>query len=161
MLIDNAHSLLCLDNSAAMRAAVKGPHIPLLAPSEPEDGVPLPGLLIIAARLSDGTRPVRLVLDSATTAPVLFDTSQYMSVRPAYDVPLSASGVDGAQQILSALPPQDVRIGSVELPRVPFFSLAGVQKDARLKGVDGVLATVLFRRLFISYADRFVVLDPW
>ncbi len=134
MLIDNGHSLLCLDNSAAMRAAVKGPHIPLLAPAEPEDGVPLPSLLIIAARLSDGTRPVRLVLDSGATAPVLFDTPQYLSVRPAYAVPLGGSGVDGAQRIFSALPPQDVKIGSVELPRVPFFSLAGIQKDARLKG---------------------------
>ena len=36
MLIDNAHSLLCLDDSAAMRAGVKGPHIPLLAPAEPD-----------------------------------------------------------------------------------------------------------------------------
>ena len=160
MLIDNVHSLLCLDNSGAMRSAVKGPHIPLLAPAEPEDGVPLPGLLIIAAHLSDGTRPVRLVLDSGTTAPVLFDTSQYISVRPAYDVPLRASAVDGAQQILSALPPQDVRIGSVELPRVPFFSLAGNQKDARIKGVDGVLATAVFRRVFIDHADHFAVLEP-
>ena len=160
MLIDNGHSLLCLDNSAAMRAAVKGPHIPLLAPAEPEDGVPLPGLLIIAARLSDGTRPVRLVLDSGTTAPVLFDTSQYISVRPTYNVPLRASAVDGAQQILTTLPPQDVRIGSVELPRVSFFSLAGIQKDARLKGVDGVLATALFRRVFIDHADHFAVLEP-
>jgi hypothetical protein len=159
MLIDNAHSLLCLDSSAAMRAAVKGPHIPLLAPAEPEDDVPLPRLLIIAAGLSDGTRPVRLVLDSGATAPVLFDTSQYLSVRPANDVPLSASAVDGAQQILSALPQQDVRIGSVELPHVPFFSLAGIQKDARLKGVDGVLATALFRRVFIDHADHFAVLE--
>ncbi len=160
MLIDNVHSLLCLDNAAAMRAAVKGPHIPLLSPAESEDGGPLPRLLIIAARLSDGTRPVRLVLDSAATAPVLFDTTQYLSVRPAYDVPLSASGVDGAQQILTALPPQDVRIASVELSRVPFFSLAGIQKDARLNGVDGVLATGLFRRVFIDHADHFAVLEP-
>jgi hypothetical protein len=160
MLIDNGHSLLCLDNSAAMRAAVKGPHIPLLAPAEVADGASLPPLLIIAARLSDGNRPVRLVLDSASTWAVLFDTTQYMSVRPSYDVPLSASGVDGTQQILAALPPQDVRIGSVELPGVPFFSLSGIQKDARLNGVDGVLATWLFRRVFIVHADHFAVLEP-
>jgi hypothetical protein len=27
--------------------------------------------------------------------------------------------------------------------------------------VDGLLPTVLFRRVYISYADRFVVLEPW
>jgi hypothetical protein len=143
-----------------MRAAVKGPHIPLLAPPEPEDGVAPPGLLIIAARLTDGTRPVRLALDSGATAPVLFDTPHSMSVRPANDVPLSASAVDGAPQILSALPAQDVRIGSVELPRVPFFSLPGIQKDALTTGVDGVLPAGLFRRVFIDHADHFAVLEP-
>jgi hypothetical protein len=161
MLIDNAHSLLCLDDSAAMRAALKRPHIPLLAPAEPEDGVALPDLLIIAASLTDGTRPVRLLLDSGTNAPILFNTPQYMSVQPAYAVPLRGSAVDGAQRILSALPPQDVKIGSVELPRMSFLSLAGTQKDARLKGVDGVLATALFRRVFIDHADHFAVLEPW
>jgi hypothetical protein len=46
-----------------MRAEVKGPHIPLVAATVPEEGVALPGLLIIAVRLSDGMRPVRLLLD--------------------------------------------------------------------------------------------------
>jgi Aspartyl protease len=160
MLIDNAHSLLCLDNSAAMRAEVKGPHIPLLATAEP-DGVALPSLLIIAVRLSDGLRPVRLQLDSGTNTAKLFNTSQYMVLKFSPNVPLYGSGLDGAQRILSALPPQDMKIGSLELPRVPFFSLTGIQKDARVKGFDGVLPTGLFRRIFIGYADRFVILDPW
>src|SRR5579864_4339395 len=63
MLIDNAHRLLCLDNSGAMRAAVKGPRIPLAAAADAE-GAPLSGLLILTVRLSDATRPVRLMLDS-------------------------------------------------------------------------------------------------
>src|SRR5439155_24962999 len=33
MLIDNAHNLLCLDDSSAMAAGVKGPHIALVAPT--------------------------------------------------------------------------------------------------------------------------------
>ena len=56
--------------------------------------------------------------------------------------------------------PQDVKIGSLELSRVPFFSLAGIQKDARVKGFDGVLPTGLFRRVFIDHADHFAVLEP-
>jgi Aspartyl protease len=158
-LIDNAHSLLCLDNSAAMRAEVKGPHIPLLATAEP-DGVALPSLPIIAVRLSDGLRPIRLELDSGTNTAKLFNTSQYMVLQFSHNVPLRASGLDGAQRILSALSPQDVEIGSLDLPRVSFFSLAGIQKDARVKGFDGVLPTGLFRRVFIDHADHFAVLEP-
>ena len=160
MLIDNPHRLLCLDNSAAMRAEVKGQHIPLVATAEPEDGVALAGLPIIAVRLSDGMRPVRLVLDSGANVPILYNTSQYMALPLSQNVPLRGNGVDGAQRIFSALPPQDVKIGSLELSRVPFFSLDGTQKDAHVKGFDGVLTMGLFRRVFIDHADRFAVLEP-
>jgi hypothetical protein len=160
MLIDNAHRLLCLDNSAAMRAEVKGPRIPLIATAEPGDGAVLPRLLIIAVRLSDGFRPVRLLLDSGTNTAVLYNTSQFIVRRFFHNLPLSGSGLDGVQRIVSVLPPQDVEIGSLELHRVPFFGLVGVQKDARAKGFDGVLPTELFRRVLIDHADRFAVLEP-
>jgi hypothetical protein len=168
LLIDNAHRLLCLDDSGAMRADVKGPHIALLATAEPEGGAALPGLLIITVRLSDGLRPVRLMIDSGANEPILFNaaqymgfnTSQYMALQPSQNVPLRGSGVDGAQRIFSALSPQDVNIGSFELSRVSFFSLAGTQKDSRVKGFDGVLPTGLFRHVFIDHADHFAVLEP-
>jgi hypothetical protein len=160
MLIDNEHRLLCLDNSAAMRAGVKGPHIPLVVAAVAESGVTLPGLLIIAVRLSDGMRPVRLMLDSGANSPVLFNTTQYMALPLPKSVPLRGNGVDGAQRIFWALPPQDVNIGSLELSRVLFFTLAGDQKDARIKGFDGVLPAGLFRRVFIDHADHFAILEP-
>jgi hypothetical protein len=78
MLIDNGHKLLCLDDSGSMRAEVKGPHIPLVAPDQAPDGEPLPSLLIISARLSDGAPPARLKLDSGTNAPFLYNTSGHM-----------------------------------------------------------------------------------
>jgi hypothetical protein len=160
MLIDNPHRLLCLDNSAAMRAEVKGRHIPLVAPAEPEDGAAGPGLLIIEVRLSDGMRPVRLMLDSGANSPVLYNTAQYMALPLSQSVPLRGNGVDGAQRIFLALPPQDVKIGALELSRVPFSTLAGTQKDARTKGFDGVLPAGLFRRVFIDHADHFAILEP-
>jgi len=80
MLIDNAHGLLCLDDSAAMREDVKGQHIPLLAPTQTANSVQLPKSLIIAARLSDGMRPVRLKLDSGTNTPFLYGPSQYLTI---------------------------------------------------------------------------------
>ena len=70
VLIDNAHRLLCLDDSAAMRAEVKGPHIPLVATAEADELGATPGLLLITVRLSDGLRPVRLLLDSGVNEPI-------------------------------------------------------------------------------------------
>jgi hypothetical protein len=75
-------------------------------------------------------------------------------------LPLHVTGVDGVQRNLSALPPQDMKIGSLELRHVPFFHLADIQGDARFKGFDGVLPSGLFRRVFVDHADRFAVLEP-
>lgn len=119
----------------------------------------MPGLPIVAVRLSNAMRPVRLLLDSAAQTPILYNISQYKMLRVSHDVSLRGRGVDGGQQILSPLPPQDIKIGSLELPRVPFFGLAGIQKDASEKGFDGILATALFRRVFVDHADRFAVLE--
>jgi Aspartyl protease len=64
MLIDNGHNLLCLDDSAAMRGEIKGARIPLQA--QAADDLNRAGSLIVLARLYDGTRPVRLKLDSGS-----------------------------------------------------------------------------------------------
>jgi hypothetical protein len=159
VLIDNAHRLLCLDDSAAMRAEMKGPHIPLVATAEADEVGVMPGLLLITVRLSDGLRPVRLLLDSGVNQPILFNTSEYMVLRPSHDVRVRGSGVDGTQPILSALPPQVVKIGSLQLSGVSFFSTTA-EKNSFAKGFDGVLSTGLFSRVFIDHADRFAVLEP-
>jgi hypothetical protein len=159
VLIDNAHRLLCLDDSAAMRAEVKGPHIPLVATAEADEAGAMTGLLLIIARLSDGLRPVRLLLDSGVNEPILFNTSEYMLLRSSHDVLVRGSGVDGTEPILSALPPQVVKIGSLQLSGVSFFSTTA-EENSFAKGFDGVLTTGLFSRVFIDHADRFAVLEP-
>jgi hypothetical protein len=159
LLIDNAHHLLCLDDSGSMRSEVKGPHIPLLAAAETDQVGALPAFLLIAARLSNGLRPVRLLLDFGANEPILFNTAQYMLQRPAQDVALRGRALDGAQPAFSSLPPQDVKIGPLALARVPFVSTT-TDKDSYVQGFDGVLNTGLFRRIFIDHADRFAVLEP-
>jgi hypothetical protein len=105
MLIDNAHSLLCLDDSAAMRAEVKGQHVDLLTPTQTPaqtaERAPLPKSLIVSVRLSDGMRPVRLKLDSGTNIPFLYNTSEYMALG-AYRGASLTGGANGAQRIYTA-----------------------------------------------------------
>jgi hypothetical protein len=162
ILIDNAHSLLCLDDSSAMAAEVKGPHIPLVAPVQAADGMPAFRSLIIAARLSDGTRPVRLKLDSGTNVSFLFNTAQYMHMplELLRSVSMLGGGLDGAQHSYATMPLQDLQIGPLEIPRVSFFTFAVTKKDSSPTDFDGMLPTGLFRRVFICHANHFVVLDP-
>ena len=161
VLIDNGHNLLCLDESGAMRTAVKGQHIALVTPSPAADGPAPRHSLLVVARLSDGTRPVRLWLDSGSNVPFLYNPSGYLAQRVSQTTPLQGVGANAAQQSFTALAPQDVKIGSLELSNVSFVAPQGGKKSSNATEFDGILATELFRRVFINHTDRFAVLDPW
>jgi hypothetical protein len=161
MLIDNGHKLLCLDDSGSLRAEVKGPHIPLAAPLPNPDGKASPSLLILSARLSDGTPPVRLKLDSGTNAPFLYNTNGHMTPGGYGGGSVIGSGADGDEKVFSALPQQEVKIGSVRLLNVTFMALAHPLKDSGRADFDGLLSIDLFRRVFIDHANHFAVLEPW
>jgi hypothetical protein len=60
-----------------------------------------------------------------------------------------------------ALPPQNLKIGSLELSKVVFVTLAGVQKSASPYEFDGLLPTGSCKRIFVSRHDHVAVLDPW
>jgi hypothetical protein len=161
LLIDNARSLLCLDDSPSMRADVKGRHIALVTPAPAAGGAQLPRSLIIAAHLPGAPRPVLLKLDSGTNGAFLYNPSQYMARVMFRGASMLGRSADGKQREFSVLPPGDVEIGSLELHQIAFAILDGIQKDSRTTAFDGLLPTNLFRRVFIDHADHFAVLEPW
>ena len=157
MLIDNEQRVLCLDESGAMRAGVKGAHLALVTSSETED-LP-PNSLLFAVQLSDVARPIRLKLDSGATASVLYDPEQYKAPRLVRGDLRRGNGTDGARRNFVRLPEQHIKIGALDLAAVPFFALA--QKDVRTSDFDGLLTTGLFRSVFIDRADNYAVLEVW
>jgi hypothetical protein len=162
MLIDNAQTLLCLDDSSAMAADVRGPHIALLTPARAANGTPALRSLIIAARLSDGTRPVRLKLDSGTNVSFLFYTARYMPLELLARTSLLGGGLDRAQRPVSSVPLQDLQIGSLEFPRVSFFTYVDSPEGlSRTSAYDGLLTLGIFRRAFICHTHHFAVFEPW
>lgn len=157
LLIDNPHSLLCLDDSGTMRAAVKGERVPLL--DLPGDGT-LAKSLIVSVMLSDGMRPVRLKLDSGANVPFLYNTSEYMALGVFRGASLRGGGAHQTPQAFEALPPQNMKVGRAELSRVQFVTLVGAQRNSHTSEFDGLLTLGLFRRVFIDHVDHVAVLDP-
>ncbi len=143
-----------------MRAEVKGPHIAFVVADQTPGDEQGSGMLIISARLSDGTQPVHLKLDSGANASFLYNTSGHMVPRSFGSESVVGGAADGDQKLFSSLPPQDVKIGTLRLPGVTFMTLAHPVKDPRRMEFDGLLAIDLFRRIFVDYADHFVVLEP-
>ena len=58
------------------------------------------------------------------------------------------------------LPPQDVRLGSRIVRGVPFVTPVRAAQNPENREEDGILATVLFRRVFVSHSNHFVIFDP-
>jgi hypothetical protein len=162
VLIDYARSMLCLDDTKTMLAALKGKHIPLATPFQAPSEAVLATLLIVPVRLSGfGARQLQLALDSGTNASFLFHHAVNFAPGLRDTKQLDAYGGDGVKREFSQLPPQSMQIGSLRMQQVSFAVPSDFSENALTSREDGLLTLVLFRRVFISYADRFVVLDPW
>ena len=154
------HGMLCLDDAKVMQTAVKGKRVALVRPSHPDGGVALTEPLIIPVHLSGiAGRPILQLLDSGTNFPILYDSGKGMAGGFYVHAPIHDPGPDGADRVFSVLPPQDMEIGTLAFHQISFLGLTVT--DTPKLAVDGLLPTALFRRIYISYTDRFVVLEPW
>ena len=161
VLIDYAHGMLCLDDAKVMQPQIKAKHIALVTPPHPEEGVLSTEPLIISVRLSGiSGRPLLQLLDSGTNVPLLYDSAKDIAGGFSVSTPIRDRGPDGAERVFAVLPPQDMQIGTLTFHQISFVTPAA-RKDIPKIEVDGLLPTAIFRCVYISYADRFVVLEPW
>jgi Aspartyl protease len=162
VLLDYAHNMLCLDDTKVMQPEVRGKHIALVTPPPPNDGVLFTEPLIIPVHLGDvATRQLLLLLDSGTNVPFLYDPGKYLAPGLSVSAPVRSRSADGVERAFTVLPPQDMQIGILAFRQISFVALADAGKDVPKVEVDGLLPTGLFRCVYISYADRFVVLESW
>lgn len=162
LLIDYPHEMLCLDDSTQMRSKIRGQRIALTAQPFSQPGSMKPEKLIIPVHLSGMEKPqVLLQLDSGTNAPLLYDAGKDLSHLQSVNAILQSRGTDGQQHAFAVLQEQDVQVGPHSLHHISFVTpvirTAGVPRS----DVDGLLPTLLFQRVFVSYTDHYVVLDPW
>jgi Aspartyl protease len=158
VLIDYALGLLCLDDLKTMRSLVKGVRLELpVAPTLSGDA-PTAGLVIVPVRLSvAGPRLLHLALDSGSNVLFLYRPDKYLPSDLVSRATVFGQGGNGKEQEFSILPSQKMEIGSLKFQQLSFVIPRQSDPDAP---VDGLLPAVLFRTVFISYVDHFVVLNP-
>jgi hypothetical protein len=161
LLIDQAHSVLCLDKTKQMQKDLQGEHIPLVTKSDGEWNSPLPQPVLVPVRLSEsGSRGMILRLDSGANVPQLYvnhlETAPWVQRKSA----LRGSVTGKSAEYFSLMPRQDVRIGKRVLRDVTFATPVSTNHNVAFAGEDGLLPTALFNRVFISYSDHFAVFDP-
>ena len=64
------------------------------------------------------------------------------------------------QQAFALLPPQDMQVGGQTFHNVPFVTPVGSAQNIPDREEDGLLPTMLFQRVYISFADHYVIVDP-
>ena len=157
VLIDQANSLLCLGKAGEMRSHVHGEQLAFATPHA-EGGIASTEPLIIPVRLSGmPDRPLYLLLDSGANAPFLWKVERAMRMRSVAAQTVSAG--QRVQPAFTILPPQDMRIGELLVHQISFAMPTG--NDTAKIDVDGLLPTAQFRRVYIDYDHRFVVLESW
>jgi hypothetical protein len=161
VLIDYARSMLCLDGTKEMRTRVKGVRVDLATPIPAADGVSATGLLLIPVQLSHAEpRQLLLALDSAAQSPFLYDAGRYLDLGLLRSGLVEGQGGDGVKRAFSVLRPQNMQIGSLNFQQISFVVPSGLWQTSTVSQVDGLLPTTLFRHVFVSYTDHFVILDP-
>jgi len=161
VFIDYTHKMLCLDATRQMQQSMTGERILLVAAQDLEGELSFAPRLILSVQLSNPKgRRLLLRLDSGTNAPTLFACNQETPIwmRKRLSDPGRSAG--RAEHTFDLLPARDLRIGNRTLRQVSFVTPVNTGSGNPKCEQDGLLPTVLFQRVFISFADRLVVFDP-
>jgi hypothetical protein len=161
VLIDYRHRLLCLDEAKLLESTLQGERIPLVVPKHPDNDLKFAERLVISVNLSDlGDRRILLQLDSGSDGPILFAGNRDLEQPLLKRATLRGEEATKAQRAFALLPPQDMQIGTRIIRKVPFVTPVSAQQSIPDREEDGVLATALFQRVYISHANRYVMFDP-
>jgi hypothetical protein len=161
VLIDYGRRLLCLDEARLLERDLRGERIPLVLSKHPETDLPFSQRLVVSVNLSDtGTRPILLQLDSGSDGPILYASKRELEQPLLKQAKLQGPKVSDARRAFAVLPPQDMRLGGLIVRKVPFVTPARGSQNVPDREEDGILATVLFQRVFVSHSDHFVIFDP-
>jgi len=162
LLIDNRQHILCLDGSGVLASEVNGERIALAEPLGSQEDLPFTRPIMVAAHLSASDKTqVLLRLDSGSNAALLYVANSHFGGAPFHPAPQLKRVVDGVEQRFAVLPPQDVRIGKRSVRQVSFvlpLNAIGVGPAPR---EDGLLPTMAFQRVFISYTGLYAKFDNW
>jgi len=160
LLIDNSHHSLCLDDSGAMSAGMKGTRVALAHPYGADHDLPFTRPLVIEARMEGLGNPVLFRLDSGSNVPMIYGGRDLSPDVVPGRTQILKREVAGVEQNFAVLQPKDLSVGSDKVRQVifvePLNSIGAVQQSRE----DGVLPTQLFQRVFVSYRNQFAILDP-
>jgi hypothetical protein len=161
VLIDYAHKIVCLDENGAMRGQLQGERVPLVAQQSQPGNLPVAQPILISVQFTTGSsRGTILRLDSGTNVALLYAGRLEAPFWKQVQNARQCAAMGGSLVSLTEMPPQDLRVGARWLRGIAFMTPVRTGNIVTIAGEDGLLPTTLFKRVFISHADHFVIIDP-
>lgn len=160
LLIDNSRKMLCLDDSGRMRKSLRGERVPILSRADSDPGLGSAQAILVAVHLpDDGREGSVLRLDSGSNVPLLYaDRDARARTRPQVSLVRGSTIGKQAQFYYARTPARNVTFGAHQEMEIAFSVPTGRLNSKPAE--DGLLPTALFHRVFISFADHFVIFDP-
>jgi hypothetical protein len=160
LLIDNSHHALCLDDTGAMAAGMKGTRVALASPYGKEHDLPFTRPFVIEAHLDGIRSPFLFRLDSGCNVPLIYGgRSQPLDIF-SRNTQILKRVVDGVEQQFAVLPPRDVSFGGDNVLQMTFMQPMNSIGAVSPTREDGLMPTQVFQRVFVSYKNQFAILDP-
>jgi hypothetical protein len=161
LLIDYQQHLICLDKSNVLELKMKGQRIDFVPSHDPRGRSRAPQTLTVAVHLSGmGKESLLLRLDSGINVPLLYPSEHTAHLVQTGTFPLRSRGTDGVELRFAVLNRQDVQIGPHLLRDLPFVMPVSARTNIPAPEVDGLLPTAVFQRVYINYANHYVVFQP-
>lgn len=161
VLIDYAHKIVCLDENGAMRGQLQGERVPLVAQQSQPGNLPVAQPILISVQLTKGnSRGTILRLDSGTNVALLYAGRPEAPFWKQMQNAKQCAAMGGSLVSLTDMSPQNLRVGGRWLHGIAFMTPVRTGNIVTIAGEDGLLPASLFKRLFISHADHFVIFDP-
>lgn len=159
LLIDRGKKILCLHPTTGMRGDIRGERIPIIRQGW-EDPRIAQAILVPVQLVGQKARTMYLRLDSGATLPILYVHPSGWEPSIARAKALPAHVVGDKTMFFKMMSAQEIRIGNQVVSDVEFAAPVASRQNVEFAGEDGLLPTSLFKRVFISYRDGFVILNP-
>jgi hypothetical protein len=157
LFIDYRRKLLCFDQARSIEKDLRWERVPFVWSRQTDSDVPFSNRLVISVRLSDtGARPILLQIDSGSDGPILFAGNKDLEKSLLRKATLQKPEAGKARRAFAVLPPQDMKLGNRTVRGVSFVTPPSAAMNSTDREEDGVLATVLFQRVYISHSSHFI-----
>jgi len=161
LLIDYSHKMICLDATKGLEKEMQGERVPVIEQAEPGGDLAYAAPILVTVHTQgDGKRGTILEIDSGSNVAMLFvnqlDTPWWLQRNHAQRGNVAGRG---AAPLFASMPSQHVEIGQHMTRQIAFLTPINAENQMGRNGMDGLLPTALFKSVFISYANHFVIFD--